>query len=150
MKTADGREQWIATMCDAIRGLDYFRVHDSGDMFSPAYAMCWLEVIARLPETRFWIPTRTWQQPSGPLPVFDPLLGIMRRIAALPNATVRPSALDFGDYAPSVAGLHAGTSADQPDVMRAGQCPARSQGGHCGDCRTCWDAKDLPVNYPKH
>ena len=131
MKTPDGRETWIQTMVDAIRGLEYFRVHDSGDMFSPAYAECWFEVISRLPGTKFWIPTRTWQQPSGPLPVYDPLLAVMRRIATLPNATVRPSALNFRDYAPSVAGLHAGTSADQPDVTRARNCPAKSQGNHC-------------------
>lgn len=150
MKSPESREKWIQTMVDGIRGLEYFRVHDSGDMFSPAYAESWFEVISRLPETKFWIPTRTWQQPSGPLPVYDPLLAIMRRIAALPNATVRPSALDFQDYAPNVTGLHAGTSADQPDIMRARNCPAKSQGGHCGDCRTCWNDKDIAVNYPRH
>jgi hypothetical protein len=77
-------------------------------------------------------------------------MAILRRMATLPNVTVRPSALDFGDYAPAVAGLHAGTSAGQPDVFRAAACPAYSQGGHCGDCRTCWDDKDVPVNYPRH
>jgi hypothetical protein len=58
MKTATGREQWIATMAEAIRGQAYFRVHDSGDMYSPVYAECWYQVCLRSPETRFWIPTR--------------------------------------------------------------------------------------------
>lgn len=152
MKTPEGRSEWVATMTEAIResGCDYFRVHDSGDMFSPAYAQCWLLIALNLPQVKFWIPTRTWQQPSGPLPVFDPLLGVLRAMAALPNVTVRPSALNFGDHAPRVQGLHAGSTASMPDVFRAKQCPARKQGGHCGSCRTCWDSKDVPVSYSKH
>jgi hypothetical protein len=152
MKTADGREQWISTMVDAIRRsrAQYFRVHDSGDMFSVAYAECWYATARALPAVRFWIPTRAWQQPSGPLPVFDPLLGTLRKLAALPNVTVRPSALNFGDMPPVVAGLQAGSTAEMPDVFRARQCPAPSQGGRCGDCRTCWDARDVPVSYRRH
>jgi len=139
-------------MVNAIRetGCEYFRVHDSGDMFNVAYAQCWHEVCVRLPEVRFWIPTRAWQQPAGSLPVFDPLMNTLRALAQLPNVAVRPSALNFGDYAPVVAGLHAGSTAGMPDVFRARQCPAYRQDGHCGDCRDCWDAKDLPVSYSKH
>jgi hypothetical protein len=128
-------------------GCSYFRVHDSGDMFNVAYAECWLAVCLALPDVRFWIPTRSWQQPSGPLPVFDPLLNTLRKLATLPNVTVRPSALNFGDSAPVVAGLHAGGTAD---CSQAHQCPAPLQGGNCGDCRTCWDAKETAVSYSKH
>jgi hypothetical protein len=128
----------------------YFRVHDSGDMFNVAYAECWLEVCRQLPEVRFWIPTRAWQQPAGPLPVIDPLLHTLRRLASLPNAAVRPSALNFGDYAPVVSGLHAGSTAAMPDVFRARQCPAHEQGNRCGDCRACWEQKDTPIAYCKH
>ena len=38
----------------------------------------------------------------------------------------------------------------RPDVFRAWQCPAHNQGNQCGDCRACWDAKDMPVSYCKH
>jgi hypothetical protein len=128
-------------------GCSYFRVHDSGDMFNVAYAECWYAVCVALPAVRFWIPTRSWQQPLGPLPVFDPLLNTLRKLATLPNVTVRPSALSFGDSAPVVAGLHAGSTAD---CSRVHQCPAPLQGGNCGDCRACWDAKDTAVSYSKH
>src|SRR5581483_7943609 len=113
MRTLEGREQWIICMVVAIRqsGCRYFRVHDSGDMFNVTYAQSWLEVCRRLPEVRFWIPTRAWQQPACPLPIFDPLLNTLRELAGQPNVTVRPSALNFGDKAPSVAGLHAGSTA---------------------------------------
>jgi hypothetical protein len=152
MRTPEGRATWIAVMVDGIRktGNRYFRISDSGDLFNEPYARCWLEVCRMLPEVRFWIPTRAWQQPNHPLPVCDPLLNTLLKLAKLPNVTVRPSALDFGDHAPAVPGLHAGSTAGMPDVFRAFQCPAYAQGGHCGECRVCWDAKDLPVSYKKH
>ena len=152
MRTPAGRESWIASMVLAIGSTKakYFRVHDSGDMFNMAYAQAWLEVCRMLPEVRFWIPTRAWQAPRSVLPVFDPLLYVLRQLAQLPNVTVRPSALNFGDHAPQVGGLHAGSTAGMPDVFRAWQCPAYAQGGHCGDCRACWDSKDTPVSYRPH
>jgi hypothetical protein len=152
MRTASGREQWTAAIVDGIRksGCAYFRVHDSGDMFNVAYAECWLAVCLAMPGIRFWIPTRSWQKPKSPLPVFDPLLNTLRKLATLQNVTVRPSALDFGDGAPVIAGLHAGSTAAMPDGLRAHQCPAPEQGGNCGDCRTCWDAKNTPVSYCRH
>jgi hypothetical protein len=119
-------------------------------MFNVAYADCWHAVCAALPGVRFWIPTRSWQQPKSALPVFDPLLNTLRKLATLPNVTVRPSALDFGDSAPVIAGLHAGSTAAVTDGRLATQCPAPQQGGNCGDCRTCWDAKDTAVSYSRH
>jgi hypothetical protein len=152
MRTPEGRAHWVSTMTSAIAqsGCEYFRVHDSGDMFSRAYAECWYQVCKQLPQVKFWVPTRAWQQPSGPLPLFDPIMGVLRVLAQLPNVTVRPSALNFGDKAPSVAGLHAGTAASFSDVFLARQCPAYHQGGSCQNCRICWDEKDLPVSYSKH
>ena len=41
MRTADGRAQWVEYMVNSIRetGCQYFRVHDSGDMFNVAYGL---------------------------------------------------------------------------------------------------------------
>lgn len=152
MRTRDGRQLWVDVMVSSIHqsGCKYFRVHDSGDMFSTAYAESWYQVCKQLPEVKFWIPTRAWQQPSGPLPVFDPVMNTLRAMARLPNVTIRPSALNFRDKAPSVPGLHAGTTADHLDVFTTRQCPAYHQGGSCQDCRTCWDDKDMAVSYSKH
>jgi hypothetical protein len=152
MRTLDGRKRWVDAMVDGIRntGCGYFRIHDSGDLFSVAYAECWFAVCQALPGIRFWIPTRAWQQPKSPLLVFDPLLTVLRKLATLANVTVRPSALDFGNDAPKVSGLHAGSCAEMSDSRRAYQCPAPEQGGICGDCRICWDSKDSPVSYRKH
>src|SRR6516162_9609523 len=42
-----------------------FRIHDSGDFFSAAYANAWYEVCRQLPDIRFWAPTRAWQLPTS-------------------------------------------------------------------------------------
>src|SRR5436189_1463554 len=80
MRTPAGRAAWIAHMVKSIRdtGCEYFRVHDSGDMFNVAYAQCWLEVCRAMPEVRFWIPTHPWQESVGPLPMSDPLVNVLR------------------------------------------------------------------------
>jgi hypothetical protein len=77
-----GRRLWVDYMVSAIRrsGCRYFRVHDSGDMFSAVYAESWLDVCRKLPNVRLRVPTRAWQQPTGPLPVIDPLLGVNAQV----------------------------------------------------------------------
>jgi hypothetical protein len=152
MRTVEGFNAWVDYVCDAIRrdGCEYFRVHDSGDVFNPTYARAWLAVCERLPEVRFWIPTRGYQQRGIAVSESDALLAVLRELATLSNVTVRPSALNFGEYPPVVAGLHAGTTADNPDIFRVKQCPAYQQDGRCEDCRTCWEEKTLPVSYKRH
>lgn len=157
MRSASGRIAWVNTLYRAIYqtrelGEVYFRVHDSGDMFSPSYAACWVELCVRLPKVKFWIPTRAWQQPrrDNLLHVMSESDGVMAQLvtmASLPNVTVRPSALNFGDVAPKVAGLHAGTTADS---QTARQCPAHLQDNQCGKCRICWNGKGTEVSYTRH
>ena len=156
LKTPDGCAQWVDTMTHAIRTVSveskYFRVHDSGDMFSGPYAAMWWHVARQLPRVKFWIPTRAWQHPvTGPFQLIgrntNPVMVQLIALAQLPNVTVRPSALNFGELAPRVVGLHAGTTSDSP-VTRA--CPAPRQGNQCGTCRTCWTAKQTEVSYARH
>jgi hypothetical protein len=148
LKSEAGREQWVETIVSAIRatGTQYFRGHDSGDFFSPAYVQMWIEVCLQLPEVKFWFPTRSWQDGKGSLN--ERMLKGLRTLAALPNVVIRPSALYFGDSAPQVAGLNAGSTAAADDATHTA-CVAPKQGGYCGSCRTCWD-KSIPVTYKKH
>jgi len=150
MRTEAGRAAFVAYMIQAIGRLksEYFRIHDSGDFFNVHYAACWLEICKALPQKKFWAPTRAWQQQGGALVIFDPLLNMLRQLASLPNVTVRPSALNFGDAAPVVAGLHAGSSAEF--AAAPFECPARWQKNQCGPCRHCWESKTETVNYPQH
>ena len=149
----EGRDLWVAVMTAAVvwstrvakgsaqggsRRIPYFRVHDSGDMFSPRYAQMWQDVCAGVPDVRFWIPTRSWH--STPR-----ILTVLQDVAALPNVAVRPSALRLEETAPVVPGLSAGTGARSVDW----NCPASSQGNKCLDCRTCF-RKDVQVYYHVH
>jgi hypothetical protein len=105
----------------------YFRVHDSGDLFSPSYTNLWTRICRALPDVRFWFPTRTWT--SKNLHMQAALL----MLSSLPNVTVRPSALRFEDDAPVVPGLAAGSTAS----VQGFNCPA------------CWN-KDTVISYRKH
>ena len=164
MKSEVGMTVWADTMIEAIRKTrgEWFRVHDSGDMFNAKYAMCWHAVCKRLPEVRFWIPTRAWQLPGGLLTVHDPLMHWLRELNKLGNVSVRPSALNFGDPAPAVEGLDAGTTATAAiagyravkgkarAVKGTKMCPAHEQGNRCGECRVCWTERGTAMSYGRH
>ena len=165
LRSAAGIALWIATMIQAIlwatsKKEKVFRIHDSGDFFSPAYIRMWFEVCRQLPEVQFWAPTRVWQQPTSNdrvngLKAFkivgqdDAFMSELLKLAALPNVTIRPSALNFDDAPPSVPGLHAGSGASKADFVGY-ECPAQAQENNCGACRVCWSEKTLPVTYHKH
>ncbi|HQR46473.1 MAG TPA: hypothetical protein PK598_10730 [Thermoanaerobaculia bacterium] len=143
--------RFVPTLVGLItaRGEPHFRLHDSGDFFSPAYVDAWLDVARALPEVSFWAPTRSWAVGGRPRDDTDPLLLGLRRLAHLANVTVRPSALLVDDDPPTVPGLHAG-SAVTTERARA-TCPKylRSPPA-CGECRRCWAEPLKPVVYLKH
>jgi len=147
MRTVEGRDLFVSTMVSAIRGMPYFRVHDSGDMFSPIYARCWADICRQLPDTKFWIPTRSHR---ALLNVGSAMADIwaeaLNALSILPNVTLRPSADNFGDPAPIVPGFAAGSTACDEGFT----CPAPLQNNACGDCRMCWDAPTVPISYRKH
>jgi hypothetical protein len=144
---------------------DHFRIHDSGDWYSPAaeggskfaYFDGWVEVVRRMQDVRFWAPTRMW--------VFkDWRDHMIATTQGLSNFAMRPSALVYGSKAPMVRGIAMGsTSSDVPikpftDPMtgmevKTWECPAyKSVEGSCTGscCRTCWDRPDVPVSYHTH
>jgi len=141
LKTTEGRDAFVSHMVAAIRAerKPYFRIHDSGDFFNRAYVECWQRIARALPEVKFWAPTRAWQTRN---PWRDALVDL----AALPNVTVRPSALFFDAPPPRIDGFAAGTTATTGGFS----CPASLQGGECRDCRVCWDEPDREVSYHKH
>src|SRR5262249_11768112 len=74
----------------------YMRVHDSGDLFSAACTRAWIRICSASPWIHFWFPTRSWQAPW---------LDVIKELAALPNVTVRPSAIHFDEEPPRIDGL---------------------------------------------
>lgn len=150
LKTAEGTQTWVDTMVSAIDEASslidcgYFRIHDSGDFFNPAYAKAWAQVIRRLPAIKFWAPTKSYHLLAGNL--F--WQAAFRELLACPNLTLRPSADMFGDEPPMIAGFAAGSSAT--DTMADVTCSAYKQAGHCGPCTACWDQPLIPTVYPHH
>jgi hypothetical protein len=155
LMTESGRESWVDAMVEAISGVTrsvpFFRVHDSGDMFTAAYVRMWVQVCLRLPDVQFWVPTRTWNIDTPGLPPLKraalmQAAAALVELACLPNVAVRPSALFFESPPPVVPGLHAGTGAS----ATAYTCHADEHGGHCGTCTRCWTDKYTETIYKAH
>ena len=140
LSTAQGRAAWVETMVRAIiaevetktwplethsvssktpltecaqGGMSFrpFRVHSSGDFFSPEYADAWLDVM-RDPRIQalkiiFWAPTRSWVMPN-----FQKRWAKAYADGRFPsNLTLRPSGYHFGEQAPRLpAPFAAGTT----------------------------------------
>lgn len=127
---------------------NYFRIHDSGDFFDPAYYAAWAEICAMASAITFWAPTRMW--------VFPAWRTHMTETIGVPaNLALRPSALWFNAPTPRIRGFAAGSGAGVDS--KAWDCPAWGTGS-CGTavgptgtvpCRTCW-AGTAPVVYHKH
>lgn len=151
MKSKEGEAAFLAAMVPALtwatRKERYFRIHDSGDFFSPVYVRMWAAVVRALPAVRFWAPTRTWHTMGGTRPLNLIILAQMQTLSReCSNITIRPSALLIEEDAPRVDGLAAGSGV-KSDTFN---CPASSQGNSCGDCRSCWDSPTLPIYYHLH
>lgn len=146
---ASGRFAPVLVEGIAARGEPYFRLHDAGDFFSAAYVDAWTQVAAALPLVRFWAPTHSWAFGGLPRRDGDPLLEALRRLDALPNVTVRPSALLLDAPAPAVPGLSAG-SAVTTDPPTATCRKFLRTPSSCGPCRRCWDEPSIPITYLKH
>ena len=126
-------------LADAVRREGaplYFRCYDSGDLDLSAIET-WLRFAELLPDTKIWIPTRTWL-----LPEFLP--GLLA-LNSHPRIIVRPSTVAFDDPPIDIDGLAGGHTAHWRDPIKATyRCP-----GNCADCRICWDRPDLSVSFKR-
>ena len=139
----------------------FFRLHDSGAVFSPLYAQTWLAAACYLylsepPRISIWIPVRIWAVALRDAKAQGGGLELARRhrtlaplieANTLPNVTVRPSALSWGktaqserddhgisSLAPAFPGLSAGSGTwMKGETVPEGYefCSAPSQAGRC-------------------
>jgi hypothetical protein len=128
----------------------FFRLHDSGDFFSPEYWEAWCEICEAYPNTLFWAPTRVALRRDG-----SPNEPWVRRFQNAPrNLVVRPSTLHFEAKHPTIPGLAAGTMCSLNKVEGVHSCPVYWSEDYdtCddADCRVCWLNRNLPVSYPAH
>jgi hypothetical protein len=126
---------WVQAMAVQVKSQKYFRWHDAGDLQSSDHLKKIFEVCKLTPETSHWLPTRE----ASILKNFKP--------EDVPkNLTIRMSS-HMVDQGP--VKQWPWTSTVMSDGAQA-SCPAPTQGGKCGDCRSCWDRETPNVSYGKH
>lgn len=149
----------------------YFRLHDSGDFYSPKYLAAWKQVCKHFEgQITFWAPTRIWATDWG-------IEAVNRINNPKGNFVIRPSAYHVNQVAPRDLGpgWAKGTTVYSPErqpqgplVEHAGrpydwECQAyaakneahtcrhaQNPGGGMG-CRACWrHGDDLEIDYTLH
>jgi hypothetical protein len=62
---ASRRDDFVDEIVDEIGrgGVEVLRIHGSGDLYSPAYALKWRDILERCPETTGYLYTRSWVLP---------------------------------------------------------------------------------------
>lgn len=117
----------------------WFRWFDSGDLQSYSHLLAIVEIAARVPSTRFWLPTKE----------YGFVTRLMREGVEIPkNLVVRVSSPMIGQGPMRVAAPILTSTVGFAESKA--QCPAYRQGGECLDCRACWDPKIPNANYPVH
>lgn len=136
------RSEWLAAMITLVGKQEWFRWHDSGDVFSLEYLSLIVEVVRATPQTEHWLPTRElvtvrhWLRDNGAFPA---------------NLTVRLSLPRIDATLSDAAKLGAFYGLPTSTVTTgAPSCPAPKQGNACQDCRACWDSTVANVSYHKH
>lgn len=116
---------------------DRFRWHDSGDLQNIRQLRQFVAIAEACPEIQFYLPTkeyalvRAYRKKHGMWPenlrlkVSHPKVGETYDDIDIPFSTV-----------------------GRDDDKDMSQCPARTQGNKCLDCRACWTG--VNVNYPLH
>jgi hypothetical protein len=129
----------------------FFRWFDNGDLQSVENLARIVRVCERTPEINHWLPTKEWGMVND----------FLTDGGALPdNLALRPSGYMMNGAPPvfrgkfwRMAGIPTSTATyldqdDNPEVVHGHMCPAHWQEGRCGDCRACWNGKEVPnVTY---
>ncbi|MEA3280207.1 MAG: hypothetical protein U9Q38_06380 [Thermodesulfobacteriota bacterium] len=136
------KDDWVGRMVAALRKekVTYLRLHDSGDLYSKAYAEKWLEVLTQVPDIRVWIPTRMTKIRS--------MRPTLHALQALPNVQVRHSNDDLGitksraDVDTFVINRSEVQAAQQKGIHI---CPVGFEEGRraCNECTACYSAGDV-------
>tara|TARA_R110000803_G_scaffold94110_9_gene161626 strand:- start:3942 stop:4571 length:630 start_codon:yes stop_codon:yes gene_type:complete len=135
--------QWIDKMVLMINKREksgVFRWHDSGDLQSVKHLAAIVEIAERLPDIRFWLPTREFSFVSD----------FMESNSVPANLTIRLSALMFDGKPPVGIAKRLGLVTSGASSGNDFTCPSSKQGGKCMDCRACWDKSVSNVNYKQH
>ena len=138
------RDEWVSDMVEAIKGKPLFRWFDSGDVYDVALAVKIKEVMSLTPETKHWLPTRSYK--------IENIRNVLFEMQLLENATVRFSS-------DSVKGGRLNIGPNSTIVQYAEDfipergvslCRSFTRDGKCGSCRACWSKDVETIVYPAH
>ena len=122
---------------------EFFRWFDSGDLQSVEMLQAFAEIAKRLPNVKFWLPTKEWS-----------IVYKFLKVNTLPeNLNVRLSSYMIEDERAdnSAAKYAKRLGVSMSSVKKEGyNCPASSQGNSCGNCRACWSSSVFNVTYKRH
>ena len=162
LRSKVGRKRWIEAMVTQIseQSHDYFRWHDSGDIFSEPYLMLMVEVIRATPDTKHWIPTKEFNLIQKHWVLLESLSNATFRYSTGALAETRDQ-LSPGPDGPPIAHVQSvegyGTAASITRVAQSGAllclAAARAKLGKeqaCGDCRACWMPSVRAIVYNLH
>lgn len=128
--------RWVPAMVHLLKGEDYFRWHDSGDIMGQWHLDKIIQVCKLTPKTKHWMPTRESRL-------------IKRNLHRLPkNLIVRVSATMIDGPPPK--GFYNTSSVHRFGAAVGTACPAPQNNGECGDCRMCWDGRRRNISYHFH
>lgn len=131
---------WVDAMVYQITMLssDYFRWHDSGDIQDMHHLINIVEIARRMPETKFWLPTRE----TGLITSFMETYGRFPQ-----NLVVRVSAPLIDGQSLAHKFIHVSGVSENEELVT---CPSHRQDNRCGPCRKCWDRSVREVIYKRH
>jgi len=138
---ATQKEFFVDAMVRLMRGLPYFRWHDTGDVYSRAYWACICAIAERCPETRFWLPTKEY----GLLGEKHPGNLMVRFSAPLIDTDARHVERMARRY------RHISTVSTHDSEYRCRSTEGVDRSGvhlqMCNECRDCWDDTVPIVDY---
>jgi hypothetical protein len=141
---------WVNTIVELISRKEtsgYFRWHDSGDIQSVEHLLNIFEVADRLPNIKFWLPTREYYMVQQAMKIRSIPVNLTIRLSALfKDQTVPPAVVQRLQLPTSGVISRKKRKDDATHVT----CVAYQQEGKCGDCRACWDKTIDHVTYPEH
>jgi hypothetical protein len=142
--SATKKRHFVAAMTKAIAGRDYFRWHDTGDVYSDEYMRRIVAIACNLPDTRFWLPTREYGRVTKFRDMFPENLRVRVSLPTVnpPDSVVAHYIERYGFVSTVVESGH--TCRMVKVKGRNGDTVSK-----CGDCRDCWGAGPC-VSYKLH
>src|SRR5210317_1497073 len=133
--------KWADVMVELIKQKEksgFFRWHDSGDLQGEWHLDKIAEIARRLPQIKFWLPTREYNIANAWLNKND----------CPENLTIRFSALMIEGQVKESQNPHnlPISEASEDDW----NCPSSLQHGKCWNCRLCWNKNCNRVAYKLH